>query len=335
MNRKNYLRDNRSLLLTFFLVLSLTSIIIWLDPYVHIHLSNVLYLLLIIALLFSCYLFFDYRKKTGFYREVKDTIEAGTNLEASQIHTFEEKLFIQLINIQKRQYEQRIEQIQHEQKEWHEYMTSWVHEIKTPISVCKMMIETEQITNSLEEEIEKMEHLVEQALYFNRMSDFSKDYFIQEIDAEQIIKEVIKGNRRLFFSKRIRLHFDLSSLEVLTDKKGLIYILNQFLSNSLKYTSNGGEISIQIDPNERKIIIRDNGMGIPVEDLPRVFEKGFTGNNGRQVSSSTGMGLYLAHKIAAKLGHRLSLHSKEGSYTEATIYFSETVDLLRKEFSHE
>src|SRR5690606_37359941 len=296
---------------TFFLVLATTSIIIWLDPSRRIHLSNLLYLLLILTLLFSFYLLFDFRKRKRFYRELKEQLEAGYILAPSETHKFEEKLYIHLLNFHKEQYERKIEQIHNEQKEWHEYMTSWVHEIKTPISVTKMMIETNQIPNSLEEEIEKIEHLVEQALYYNRTSDFSKDYFIQEIDVEQIIKEAIKENRRLFLSKKIRLELNLTSLEVLTDKKGLLFILNQFLSNSLKYTSVSGEISIQVQPNERKVVIRDNGIGIPAEDVPRIFQKGFTGKNGRQIAASTGMGLYLANKIASKLGHRLSLHSKE------------------------
>ncbi|MCJ8007071.1 sensor histidine kinase [Lederbergia wuyishanensis] len=334
MSWKNYFRDNRLLLLIFFLALAFISIIIWLDPNMHIHLSNLLYLLFILTLLFSLFFLYDYRKKKEFYRELKEKIEGGYILEPSQKSKSEEKLFIELLNTHKQQYEQKIESIKKEQKEFHEYLTSWVHEIKTPISVTKMMIETDQLSSSLEEEIGKIDHLVEQALYYNRTSDFSKDYFIQEIDVEQIIKEAIKGNRKLFLSKKIRIQLDLTSLEVLTDKKGLLFIVNQFLSNSLKYTPGGGEISVHIQQNERRIIIRDNGMGVPSEDLPRVFQKGFTGKNGRQVAASTGMGLYLANKIATKLGHQLSIHSREGSYTEASIYFSKTVDLLREEYSH-
>ncbi|SDM98351.1 sensor histidine kinase [Bacillus sp. OK048] len=333
MKWKHYLVDHRFLLFIFSLVLGLTAIIILLDPNLHIHISNLLYLLLILALLFLIYLQFDYRRKKDSYREFKEKTETGYLLEPSHTHRNEEKLTIQLLKIQKEQYEQKIERLKHEQKEWHEYMTSWVHEIKTPIAVSKMIFETEQNPESLEEEMGKIEHLVDQVLSYTRASDFSKDYFIQEMNAEQLVKEAVKANRKLFLSKKIKLHLDLTTMEVLTDKKGLLFILNQFLSNSLKYTPAGGKISIQIKANERKIIIRDHGMGIPVEDLPRIFQKGFTGINGRQVAASTGMGLYLAKKTAAKLGHLLSLHSKEGSYTEASIYFSKTVDLLREEYT--
>ncbi|MBS4204402.1 sensor histidine kinase [Lederbergia citrea] len=332
MNWKNYLFDHRSLLLIFLFVIAITSLVTWLDPNLHLHLSNLLYLLLILAILFLIYLLFDYRNKKGFYNNLKEKTEAGYMLEQPHTHKYEEKLIIQLLHTQKEQYEQEIERMKNEQKEWHEYMTAWVHEIKTPISVCKMVIETEQISESFEEEIEKIEHLVDQALYYTRASDFSKDYFIQEMNVEQVIKEAVKGNRKLFLSKNIKLHLNLSPLEVLTDKKGLLFILQQFLSNSLKYTPAGSEISIQIQENDRRIIIRDHGIGIPAEDLPSVFHKGFTGKNGRQVSSSTGMGLYLAKKTAAKLGHELSIQSKEGCYTEASISFSKTVDLLREEY---
>ncbi|MBS4218463.1 sensor histidine kinase [Bacillus sp. FJAT-49711] len=332
MTWKNYLSDHLSLLLVFFFSLATTTVIIWLDPNIHIHINNLLYLLFILILLFSIYLLFDFRKKKSFYRDANEKVHSGYIIEPLQTHTSEIRLWTQLLHIQKDQYEKKLEQIHNEQKEWHEYMTSWVHEIKTPISVTKMMIETEQIPNSMEEEIDKIEHLVDQALYYNRTSDFSKDYFIQEWNIEQIIKEAIKGNRKLFLSKKVKLELDLALLEVLTDKKGLLFILNQFLSNSLKYTEVGGMISVQIQQKERRIVIRDNGIGIAAEDLPRVFQKGFTGKNGRQIAASTGVGLYLANRIASKLGHQLTLHSVEGNYTEASISFSRTVDLLREEY---
>ncbi len=332
MKWKHYLIDYRFLLTIFFMTFLLTTLIILLDPNLHIHLGNLLYLLLIMSLLFLIFLLFDYRKKKGFYKELLDKTEAGTILDPLHTYKYEERLAIQLLNIQKQQYELEIARLKKEQKEWHEYITTWVHEIKTPISVSKMIIETEHGLESLEEEMEKIEHLVDQSLYYSRTSDFSKDYLIQEMDVEQIIKEAVKGNRKLFLSKKIKLQLNLSPMEVLTDKKGLLFILNQVLSNSLKYTPVGGEIAIQIIADEGRIIIRDYGAGIPAEDLPRIFEKGFTGKNGRQFAASTGMGLYLANKISGKLGHQLTIHSMEGVYTEASIHFLKTVDLLKEEF---
>ncbi|WP_230200271.1 sensor histidine kinase [Bacillus niameyensis] len=275
----------------------------------------------------------DYHRKKAFFHEIMQQIEAGIILQPSNSHNFEEKKIIHLLQSQKLQFEYDIGRLKSKEKEWHEYMTTWVHEIKTPISVSKMIFESESSLDSLEEEMDKIEHLVDQALYYTRASDFSKDYFIQELDAESIIKEVIKGNRKLFISKKIKVQLNLSPLEVLTDKKGLLFIINQILSNSLKYTPPNGEIVIQIDTNKRKIIIHDNGIGISTEDLPRVFEKGFTGINGRQFSASTGMGLYLAKTIAGKLGHQLEIHSLEGTYTESSITFSKTVDHFREELN--
>ncbi|MHC0038089.1 sensor histidine kinase [Pseudoneobacillus sp. C159] len=334
MKWKHYLFDQPFLLLTFFVSMAITSIIILLDPNINIHISNLFYLLLILALLFFLFLLVDYLRKKGFYQELKEKTEVGGTLDFDTIHRYDEKFTIQLLKNQKEQYEQQLLRLKNEQKEWYEYMTSWVHEIKTPISVSHMIYETEQSLDSLEEEMGKIEHLVDQALYYTRTSHFSKDYFIQEMNVEQLIKEAIKGNHKLFLSKKIKLQLDLTELEVLTDKKALLFIMNQFLSNALKYTPVGGEISIRIQENERKIIIRDNGMGIPAEDLPRIFEKGFTGKNGRHIAASTGLGLYLAKKTADKIGHQLSLYSKEGSHTEAIVQFSKNVDFLRDEFNH-
>jgi signal transduction histidine kinase len=333
MSIKKYLLDHRLLLMFSTLVLAITSVIILLDPNLQIDLSNLLYLLVMLATLFLLYIVIDYRRKRAFYLELKETAESGLMLQPTQDHNNEEKFTLQLLKFQKEAFVQELESLKNEQKEWHEYMTTWVHEIKTPISVSKMIFETEQGSESLEEEMGKIEHLVDQALYYTRASDFSKDYFIQEMNVEDIIKEAIKGHRKLFLSKKIKLLLDLSPMEVLTDKKGLLFIVNQLLSNSLKYTFAGGEISIQIKANEKKVIIRDQGIGIPTEDLPRIFEKGFTGKNGRQFAASTGIGLYLSRKIAGKLGHQLSIQSKEGSYTEASIYFSKNTDLLKQEFN--
>ncbi|MBS4175257.1 sensor histidine kinase [Bacillus sp. FJAT-49736] len=332
MKWQHYLKDNRYLLITYFIVLLLTSIIILLDPELKIHISNLLYLLLLISLLFLIYIFFDYRRKKAFYRELADQIETSSILELFNTNYYEEKLITQLLTNQKQQYEKELERLKKEQKEWNEYIATWVHEIKTPISVSKMIFETETISESLEEEMWKIEHLVDQSLYYARASDFNKDYLIQEINVEQIIKEAIKDNRKVFLSKKIKLELHLSAMEVLSDKKGLRFIMDQILSNSLKYTPSGGKILIEIPKDERRIIIRDNGIGIPAEDIPRIFEKGFTGNNGRQFAASTGMGLYLAKKIASKLGHQLTVHSIEGSYTELSIQFSKNVELLKEEF---
>lgn len=334
MKWKYYLSSHRYLLATVFIVMLFTSLIVLLDPNLQIHPGNLLYLLLIMGLLFGIYMFVDYRKKRVFYRELGEATEAGVALVPLQTHNYEENLAIELLTIQRQQFELEIDQLKRNQKEWHEYMTTWVHEIKTPISVSKMIFETEEGLESLEEEMEKIEQFVDQALYYTRASDFSKDYFIQEMNVEQIIKEAVKGNRKLFLSKKIKLQLNLSEMDVLTDKKGLLFVLNQILSNSLKYTPAEGEIVIQIDSSERQIIIRDNGIGIAAEDLPRIFEKGFTGKNGRQFAASTGMGLYLAQITAGKLGHQLAIHSVEGAYTETTIQFSKEVDLLRGEFYH-
>ena len=176
--------------------------------------------------------------------------------------------------------------------------------------------------------MDKIEYFIEQALYFSRLSNFNKDYLIQEMDLERMVKQTVKMHMKSFLAKKISLHLELDKFEVLTDKKGVLFIINQILSNSLKYSDDHGSITIMTDKNNRFLTIKDSGIGIDSSDIPRVFEKGFTGKNGRQLHSSTGMGLYLAKKTAEKLGHVMSITSEKDNWTEVRIYFPETEDQL-------
>jgi signal transduction histidine kinase len=138
-----------------------------------------------------------------------------------------------------------------------------------------------------------------------------------------LVKEGVKRQAKTFINKRIKIDIGEGNLSVLTDRKWLMFIIDQILSNSLKYTGEGGKISIvyEEDVKEKRLVIEDNGIGIPPEDLDRVFEKGFTGNTGRQHYKSTGMGLYLAKKLCRKLGHDISIESEYGRYTRVVLHF--------------
>ncbi|MDZ5472043.1 sensor histidine kinase [Bacillus sp. 31A1R] len=317
----NYLTDQRWLIITYFMIMFFISSVIYLDPHFNVHVSSFQYIWLITFIIFLIYLFLQYLQKVSFYKKISSS---GENLILPKVKTFEQKIILEIIKSQQARYESRLDKLTHEKKEWIEFMTSWVHEIKTPISVSKMIFETDGNVESLKEEMDKIEHFIEQALYYSRLNDFSKDYLIQEVNVERLVKEVIKVNSKQFIAKKISLKLSLEPLEVLSDKKGLLFIINQLLLNSLKYTPSNGEIQILLQ--DRKLFILDNGIGIAEEDLPRVFERGFTGKNGRQNHASTGMGLYLAKRTSEKLGHQIMISSKEGDYTEAVVYFPELND---------
>ncbi|QED46530.1 sensor histidine kinase [Cytobacillus dafuensis] len=323
-----YLQSQKWLILMFVVLMSFFTLVTLIDPIMQIHISSLLYIEGVAVIIFALYCGFDYYRKKSFFNKLKRISEIDEYIPFSDSMIDSENMYVQLMKIQQEKHIKKLERMELERKEWQEYMTSWFHEVKTPIAVSRMIYETGGSLESLAEEMDKVEHFIEQALYFSRISDFHKDYFIQEIDLERIVKEAVKMHTKTFIAKRISINLDMQKFEVLTDKKGILFILNQLLSNSLKYTECKGSISIHIDCQKRTLRIRDSGIGIAQEDLPRVFEKGFTGKNGRQHVSSTGMGLYLAKKTAEKLGHTLTLSSEKDKFTEAIISFPNTEDRL-------
>lgn len=308
------------------------SSVSYLDIFGQISPENILYINIVSGVLFVFYILIEYAIKRKYYSQINDII---TNNREDIINRlpepagYEQELFNRLLKGMYNEQSKRIEEFYEDKRENQEFITTWVHEVKTPISVIRLLIENSnetsgvEILNSIEEEVDKIEGQVEQALYYSRTDDFSKDYFINEIELDRVIKEAIKRNARIFISKKIKICMDNSGLTVLTDKKWLLFIVNQILSNSLKYTDNSGiiHISCKEDEREKKLIIEDNGIGIRSEDIDRVFKKGFTGLSGRQYTKSTGMGLYLAKKLARKLGHDITIESEAGKYTKAVIHF--------------
>ncbi len=288
-------------------------------------------------ILFFFYLFGEYLFKKNYYTSVCEILK---NQKGDVIHrlpepkTYEQNLYSQLLKNVYEEQGTKIEELYNKKRDNLDFLTSWVHEVKTPIAVSRLIIENsmgksqEEILNSLEEEIDKIDNFVEQALYFSRIDAFAKDYFITDVDLERVIKEIIKKHAKIFINKRIKIDIDDISLDVTTDKKWFIFIVNQIIDNALKYTNKGGMIKISSKKNqkEKKLIIEDNGIGIRPEDLGRVFDKGFTGYNGREKYKSTGMGLYLAKRLARKLGHDITLESNYGEYTKVIIHFPNLLD---------
>ena len=205
-----------------------------------------------------------------------------------------------------------------------DYFTLWAHQIKTPIAAMRLILQTrpENSATEIEGELFRVEQYVEMVLNYLRLDSDSTDFVFKTCALDGIIRKCVRKYAKQFIRKKISLEYGGTALQVLTDEKWLCFVIEQILSNALKYTSAG---SIRIFTQGETLVIADTGMGIAPEDLPRVFEKGYTGYNGRTDKKATGIGLYLCKMILQKLGHDISISSEVGKGTRVSI------DLSREE----
>lgn len=213
-------------------------------------------------------------------------------------------------------------------EDYKEYIELWIHEIKIPIAASKMVIENNKnaITKSIDEELYKVENYIEQALFYARSNTVEKDYYIKKVALKEIVNESIKKNKSSLIQEKISINTHDLNLEVNTDNKWSVFILNQIIQNSIKYKKREADSVIEIyaEQGKEKIIlyIKDNGIGIKKGEITRVFEKGFTGTNGRLSNKkSTGIGLYLCRKLCNKLGIGIELNSIQNEGTEVMLVF--------------
>lgn len=210
------------------------------------------------------------------------------------------------------------------QRAYKEYIESWVHEIKIPITSSKLLCENHpsEVTDKIEDEIEEINNYVEQALFYARLDQVSNDFFIRKVNLEEIVRNVLMRNKKIMIQNKIKVKIENREVFVYTDEKWLEFILNQIMINSVQYKNQKNpEIQITIKDNKEnvKLSIKDNGIGIKVSEIDRIFEKGFTGTNGRMQRKSTGIGLYLCKKLCEELGMEIDAESKENEFTQITI----------------
>lgn len=200
-----------------------------------------------------------------------------------------------------------------------EYYTVWAHQIKTPIASMRLQIQSEDsdFARRLDGELNRIEAYVEMVLTFLRLDSDSTDYVIREIDLDAVVKPAIRKFARDFISKKLSMDFKPTEAKVLSDEKWLSFVIEQVLSNAVKYTKTGG---IKVYMDEPGILcVEDTGIGISAEDLPRIFENGYTGFNGREDKRASGIGLYLCKRICDNLGHKISAESTQGVGTKISI----------------
>jgi signal transduction histidine kinase len=327
-----YIKDKRYFLILYFIIMSFVSLIMLVSANQPNVANNLLYTNVSCFLFASLYIIIGYYYRRRFYRELRELIESGQENVLSllpEAQNYEQKQFLNLYKKILEGNEKQLQKLNDAKQDQQDFIMSWIHEVKLPIAASRLLIENSEgktvefLIDKFEDELGKIDDYVEQALYYSRIDSFSKDYFISEVPMNQIIKNSVKKYAKLFINKGIRFHLDENKQFVQSDSKWLGFVVDQVIANSLKYTNDGGDISIffEEDAKEKRLHIQDNGIGIKPEDIHRVFEKGFTGSIGRSHVKSTGMGLYLAKQLAIKLGHHISIESEEGKYTKVTIHF--------------
>ena len=213
-----------------------------------------------------------------------------------------------------------------EQRSAEDYYAMWAHQIKTPISAMRLLLQQdgEPDRGAMEAELFRIEQYVGMVLGYQKLEGDSSDFVLRKRQLDDIVRGCVRKYARLFIIKKLPLNFEDTKMTVLTDDKWLSFMIEQLLSNALKYTSKGG---IRLYAEGKALVVEDTGIGIAPEDLPRLGERGFTGYNGREDKKSTGLGLYLCRRICDKLGHKLVIESTPGVGTKAKIVFADSTML--------
>ena len=326
MNGKQYLKNQLPVILINLLgMLALALFLIASGN----NIQTVLFILVVwLIVLASCLLFFYSSRKKYLDKLLDMTEQLEERYLLPEImqepEKADEQVFYQIMKMAEKSMLERIGEVQRERKEYKEYIEQWIHEVKTPITAIKLICENNRcsFTRDLMVELENINRFTEQALYYARSEHTENDYSVREIRLSNVVHGAIADNKYLLRQNNVTVTVDNVEYSIYSDDKWLRFILDQLISNAVKYRIDQPVLHFSaVKENDRVILsVGDNGIGIPQSDLPRIFEKGFTGQNGRTIHSSTGIGLYLCKRLCDKLGIGISA-SSEGKGTTISLSF--------------
>ena len=338
MKFKSFLKDNIiMLILIIFTLITIEIILMIYDIFILIR----IYIFVSVATATMIGIIISYYKRKNYYRRVLNTLdELDKKYLISEMlgnpEFFDGKILKQILEEASKSMTENVNKYKFITEDYKEYRELWIHEIKIPIATSKMIIENNknEVTKNIDEEIDKIENYIEQVLFYARSNTVEKDYIIKKTNLEKIVNNVILKNKNEFIQEKIQLEIHDVNIEVGTDSKWVIFILNQIIQNSIKYKKQDENLKIEIYAKKNKensiLYIKDNGIGIKKGETTRVFEKGFTGSNGRILNKkSTGIGLYLCKKLCNKLGMAIELNSEENEGTEVKLVFPQNSYIVR------
>ncbi len=327
MNFKEYIKDKLFTIIT--IIMSYFIILLMFFAF-KINTSLIIATTCIIFVSTFAILLMEFFKKRTFYTNIISNTEkldkAYLVLETIEKPDFYDgKLLYQILYEINKSMNENLKIFELQMVDFKEYIEMWIHEIKIPISSLILIAHNNKskFDKKTMEQLHRIEDYIEQVLYYVRSENAEKDYLINKVSLNKIINNVALKNKDDLLENKINLIVENITTEVYTDSKWLEFIINQIINNSIKYKRNIKNSYIKIttkeDKEQTQIIIQDNGIGIPESDIPKVFEKTFTGNNGRIKAKSTGMGLFIAKNLCKKLGHKILIESKEQKYTKVKI----------------
>ena len=299
-----------------------------------------IYLLVIGILLELIYLGQQYMKKFRYYKEMTiklDMLDQKNMLSEMMERPdfFEGEFIYDILQSCNKSMNDEILQYRTEAAGYREYIEMWIHEVKTPLAAAKLILEDHpsEITEAMDEALQQINYYLEQALYYARSNSVEKDYLVKELNLKDMVQKAVRSNARIMISNKIKISMNNLDQKIFSDEKWLLFILNQIISNAVKYKKEDPQISFEARQSTNQIFleIRDNGIGIAAKDLPRVTDKGYTGTTGRNYEKSTGMGLYLCKKLCDKLQLSFKIESKEEEYTIVTIGFPRSLMIFLNE----
>lgn len=295
----------------------------------------------------ACIAYIRYYRKVRYLKELLQQPFSG-EMKLPETEDVTEELLGQLAENANIERQLTLNTTGRQQSEMKDYYAKWVHQIKTPIAGLQLLLQMErseleeaelkdeiaeelyvkqlQNVTDIEEELFRIEEYVGMALQYQRVNSTENDYILKQISLDTVIREVIHKYAKTMIRRKILMQYEKTEVTVISDEKWLAFVLEQLLSNAVKYMSEG-ELTIEVreEPQHIWLEIRDTGIGIRSEDIPRVFEKGYTGFNGHEDKRSTGIGLYLCREVLQKLGHTIQIQSKLGVGTNVKVGFSRDV----------
>ena len=330
------------LLYLVLLIIIMGTILIFLMPY-NVEPLIIAYIVLLPTIIYIICCISEYIKKKSYY----DYLENNMNkLEEKYLiseilpeaNFVEGRLLKETLKQTGKSMIENVNKYKFAVEDYKDYIEMWIHEIKIPIATSKLIIENNKsdITKSIDEEINKMENYIEQVLFYARSNTVEKDYIINKSSLKEIVNSAVIRNKEWIVNNNIKLNLHDLEKKVYTDSKWCIFIINQIIQNSIKYSKKDNkEIEIYAEENKNNVslIIKDNGIGINEKDISRVFEKGFTGENGRLIGKkSTGIGLYLCKKLCDKLdlGIQIASNLQEGTTVTLTFPVNSLVEMKSK-----